>query len=249
MFDDPKDTIDSVESAEETTTDSVEELSGDDLFAFEDTDESSEESSETAEQTEEEDEQAEPKELDLHEQRRLEGFRWFIIHANTGHENKVKRNIEMGIKSNGLDDQFGEILVAEQEVVEMKNGKRVARKRKLFPSYVLVEMKMNKETQHLINEIPGVSRFIGGNQLKPQAISKEEVNQILGRMSDTEESGSLLEIPYNVGDQVQVIDGPFSDWSGIISEINQDKGKLTVMISIFGSETPVELDFLQVKEL
>jgi transcription termination/antitermination protein NusG len=249
VFDDPKDTNDSVESTEEIVTDSVEELSSDDLFAFDDTDETPQESPEAEEHEEDEGEAIEPKELDIHEQRRLEGFRWFIIHANTGHENKVKRNIEMGIKANGLDDSFGDILVAEQEVVEMKNGKRVARKRKLFPSYVLVEMKMNKETQHLINEIPGVSRFIGGNQLKPQAISQEEVNQILGKMTETEESGALLEIPYNVGDQVQVIDGPFSDWSGIINEINQDKGKLTVMVSIFGSETPVELDFLQVKEM
>ncbi len=131
----------------------------------------------------------------------------------------------------------------------MKNGRRITNKRKFFPSYVLVEMVMSKETQHFINSIPGVTRFIGGTQQRPQPISREEVDRILGRMTKTEEAGTVLEIPYQVGDSVQVIDGPFSDWVGVINEINQDKGKLRVMISIFGSETPVELDFLQVKEV
>ncbi|MCB1150539.1 transcription termination/antitermination protein NusG [bacterium] len=176
-------------------------------------------------------------------------MRWYVIHANTGHENKVKRNIEMAIKANELEDSFGEVLVATQDVTEMKNGKRVTSKRKFFPSYVLVEMIMSKETQHFINSIPGVTRFIGGTQLRPQPISREEVDRILGRMTTAEEKGTLLEIPYQVGDSVQVIDGPFTDWVGVINEINHDKGKLKVMISIFGSETPVELDFLQVKDV
>jgi transcriptional antiterminator NusG len=131
----------------------------------------------------------------------------------------------------------------------MKNGKRVTSKRKFFPSYVLVEMVMTKETQHFINSIPGVTRFIGGTQQRPQPISRDEVDRILGRMTKAEETGALLEIPFQVGDSVQVVDGPFSEWIGIINEINHDKGKLKVMISIFGSETPVELDFLQVKDV
>lgn len=185
----------------------------------------------------------------IEEEKRRKGMRWYVIHANTGHENKVKRNIEMAIKANAFEDVFGEVLVATQDVTEMKNGRRVTSKRKFFPSYVLVEMVMSKETQHFINSIPGVTRFIGGTQLKPQPISREEVDRILGRMNKTEETGTLLEIPYQVGDSVQVIDGPFSDWVGVINEINHDKGKLKVMISIFGSETPVELDFLQVKDV
>ncbi len=185
----------------------------------------------------------------LLEERRRKGMRWFVIHANTGHENKVKRNIEMAIKSNHMEDLFGEILVATQEVTEMKAGRRTTVKRKFFPSYILVEMVMNKDTQHFINSIPGVTRFIGGTQLKPQPITREEVDRILGRMSKAEEAGTVLEIPYRVGDSVQVIDGPFTDWVGVIDEINHDKGKLKVMISIFGSETPVELDFLQVKSV
>jgi transcriptional antiterminator NusG len=174
-------------------------------------------------------------------------LKWYVIHANTGHENKVKRNIEMAIKSNHMEDYFGEILVATQEVTEMKNGKRSTVRRKFFPSYVLVEMVMSKETHHFINSIPGVTRFVGGTPLKPAPITKEEVDRILGRISSPQDAKTVLEIPYEIGDSVQVIDGPFTDWIGVINEINHDKGKLKVMISIFGSETPVELDFLQVK--
>ncbi len=176
-------------------------------------------------------------------------MKWYVIHANTGHENKVKRNIEMAIKTNSMEDNFGEILVATQEVTEMKNGKRNTVKRKFFPSYILVEMIMDKDTQHFINTIPGVTRFIGGTPLKPEPITREEVDRILGRISEPEAGREVLEIPYEVGDSVQVMDGPFTEWVGVINEINHDKGKLKVMISIFGSETPVELDFLQVKPI
>jgi transcriptional antiterminator NusG len=176
-------------------------------------------------------------------------MKWFVIHANTGHENKVKRNIETAIKTQHMEEYFGEVLVATQEVVEMKNGKRSTVKRKFFPSYILVEMIMNKETQHFINSIPGVTRFIGGTVQQPQPITREEVDRILGRISAPDEVRETLEIPYEVGDSVQVMDGPFTEWTGVINEINADKGKLKVMISIFGSETPVELDFLQVKPL
>lgn len=174
-------------------------------------------------------------------------MKWYVIHANTGHENKVKRNIEMAIKSNHMEEHFGEVLVATQDVTEMKNGKRSTVKRKYFPSYILVEMDLNKESQHFINSIPGVTRFIGGTPLKPEPISREEVDRILGRISAPDEARTTLDIPYEVGDSVQVMDGPFTEWIGVINEINHDKGKLKVMISIFGSETPVELDFLQVK--
>ena len=174
-------------------------------------------------------------------------MKWYVIHANTGHENKVKRNIEMAVKSNHMENYFGEVLVATQDVTEMKNGKRSTTKRKYFPSYILVEMIMDKESQHFINSIPGVTRFIGGTPLKPEPISREEVDRILGRISAPDEARTTVDIPYDVGDSVQVMDGPFTEWIGVINEINHDKGKLKVMISIFGSETPVELDFLQVK--
>lgn len=185
--------------------------------------------------------------LERVERERRARMRWYVVHANTGHENKVKRNIEMAIKSQHMEEYFGEVLVATQEVTEMKNGKRSRVKRKFFPSYILVEMAMNEKTQHFINAIPGVTRFVGGTPQKPEPITKEEVDRILGRISAPQEAKSIVEIPYEVGDSVQVIDGPFTDWIGVINEINHDKGKLKVMISIFGSETPVELDFLQVK--
>jgi len=176
-------------------------------------------------------------------------MQWFVVHANTGHEYKVKRNIEMAIKSNHMENYFGEVLVATQEVTEMKNGKRSTVKRKFFPSYILLEMVLNKETHHFINSIPGVTRFVGGTPLKPEPITKEEADRIIGRISAPQDAKATLEIPYEVGDSVQVMDGPFTEWIGVINEINHDKGKLKVMISIFGSETPVELDFLQVKAI
>ncbi len=179
---------------------------------------------------------------------RHKGMKWYVVHANTGHENKVRRNIEQSIRANEeMQPYFGEILVVTQEVTEMRNGKRVTTKRKFFPSYILVEMVLNNETQHFIANIPGVTRFVGSGN-KPTAISDEEVDRILGRIHKTEDK-TIQEIPYQVGDAVEVIDGPFSDFNGIVNEINPDKGKLKVMVSIFGRETPVELDFLQVKSL
>jgi len=176
------------------------------------------------------------------------GMKWYVVHANTGHENKVRRNIESSIRANeDMQPYFGEVLVVTQEVTEMRNGKRVTSKRKFFPSYILVEMALNNETQHFIGNIPGVTRFVGAGN-KPTAISAEEVDRILGRIHKSEDK-TVQEIPYNVGDAVEVIDGPFSDFNGIVNEINPDKGKLKVMVSIFGRETPVELDFLQVKSI
>lgn len=173
---------------------------------------------------------------------------WYVIHANTGHENKVKRNIDQSIRSNQeMQRYFGDVLVVTQEVTEMRNGKRVTSKRKFFPSYVLVEMVLNDETLHFMNNIPGVTRFVGSGN-KPTPLSEAEVDRILGRMRKSEDK-TIQEIPFQVGDSVEVMDGPFSDFTGIVNEVNPDKGKLKVMVSIFGRETPVELDFLQVKAI
>jgi transcription termination/antitermination protein NusG len=173
-------------------------------------------------------------------------LRWYVIHANTGHENKVKRNIDQSVRSNHeMQPYFGDVLVVTQEVTEMRNGKRVTSKRKFFPSYVLVEMVLNDETLHFMNNIPGVTRFVGSGN-KPTPLPEAEVDRILGRMRKGEDK-TIHEIPFQVGDSVEVMDGPFSDFTGIVNEVNPDKGKLKVMVSIFGRETPVELDFLQVK--
>ena len=175
-------------------------------------------------------------------------LKWYVIHANTGHENKVKRNIDQSIRGNEqMQQYFGDVLVVTQEVTEMRNGKRVTSKRKFFPSYVLVEMVLNDETLHFMNNIPGVTRFVGSGN-KPTPLSEAEVDRILGRMRKSEDK-TIQEIPFQVGDSVEVMDGPFSDFTGIVNEVNPDKGKLKVMVSIFGRETPVELDFLQVKAI
>ena len=178
------------------------------------------------------------------------GMQWYVIQAMTGHENKVKRNIEQSIRaSENMSDFFGDVLVVTQDVTEMRNGKRVTTKRKLFAGYVLVEMILNDETLHFLTNVPDVrsSSFVGpGN--KPTPLSEAEVDRILGRMRKPEDK-AIQEIPFQVGDSVEVMDGPFSDFSGIVNEVNPDKGKLKVMVSIFGRETPVELDFLQVKAL
>ena len=175
------------------------------------------------------------------------GMQWYVIQAMTGHENKVKRNIEQSIRaSENMSDYFGEVLVVTQDVTEMRNGKRVTTKRKLFAGYVLVEMILNDDTLHFLTNVPDVrsSSFVGpGN--KPTPLSEPEVDRILGRMRKPEDK-AIQEIPFQVGDSVEVMDGPFSDFSGIVNEVNPDKGKLKVMVSIFGRETPVELNFDQI---
>jgi len=172
--------------------------------------------------------------------------RWYVIHTFTGHENKVKSNLERAIASAGLQSNFGEIVVATEEFAEMKGGKRTVSKRKTFPSYVLVEMDLSDETRSLVTNIPGVTRFVGTTQ-SPIPVSESEIERIKGRIEGTDEE--LREIPYHAGDHVQVIDGPFSDFTGVVDEVNPERQKLKVMVSIFGRSTPVELDFLQVKSL
>lgn len=171
--------------------------------------------------------------------------RWYVVHTYSGHENKVKTNLERTIKNAGAEGKFGQILVAMEEVAEMRDGKRVINKRKTFPSYVLVEMTLDDETRALVANVPGVTRFIGSGQ-DPVALTEGEVARILGQM-DTTRPKEPLEVPYKVGEHVKVTDGPFTDFTGVVDEINPERGKLKVMVSIFGRATPVELDFLQVK--
>ncbi len=170
---------------------------------------------------------------------------WYAIHTYSGHENKVKNNLERSVKNAGLDGDFGRILVAMEEHAEMRDGQRVVTKRKTFPSYVLVEMEMNSDTQALVSNVPGVTRFVGTGQAAIP-LSEDEVDRILGRI-DTTKPREPMEVPYKVGEHVKVTDGPFTDFTGVVDEVNGERGKLKVMVSIFGRATPVELDFLQVK--
>jgi len=174
-------------------------------------------------------------------------FQWFVIHTYSGHEERAASNIERAVTQARLNDSVPRILVPTESVAEMKNGKKTVTDRKFFPSYVLVQMEMSDETWRVVSNTPGVTRFVGVGA-KPQPISKEEIDRILGRVEGTKEKPTPT-IPYNVGEHVKVTDGPFTDFAGVVDEVYPEKGKLKVMVSIFGRATPVELDFLQVKNL
>jgi transcriptional antiterminator NusG len=171
--------------------------------------------------------------------------KWFVAHTYSGHEQKAKRYLENAVITQGLEETIGRVLVPTETVVEMKQGKRSTTVKKFLPSYILVEMVLSKETVHLVTSTPGVTSFVGASG-KPVPLKPEEVERLLkqverGRTRDYEE------VPFKNGDQVKVIDGPFTDFSGFVSEVDQERKKLKVMVSIFGRPTPVELDFLQVQ--
>ena len=170
--------------------------------------------------------------------------KWYVVHTYSGHENKVKTNLEKAIHSAGLENHFGQILVMTEEVVEMKDGKRKTSKRKTFPSYVVVEMDLNTETGFLVQNVPGVTRFVGSGQ-RPVPLKDNEVRRLLGQI-ETRTARPAPTVTFRVGDHVRITDGPFSAFTGVVDEVNNERGKVKVMVSIFGRATPVELDFLQV---
>ena len=172
-------------------------------------------------------------------------MQWFVVHTFSGHEQKAKRYLESAIVNTGQVSKFGQILVPTEEVTEMKSGKRSTSTRKFLPSYLLVEMELDKVTQDLVVSTPGITNFVGSGG-KPSPLRLDEVTRIVGQInkSRTEEVG---DIPFQAGDPVKVNDGPFADFSGTVSEVNMERRKVKVMVSIFGRPTPVELDFLQVE--
>jgi len=173
--------------------------------------------------------------------------KWYVVHTYSGHENKVKTNLERAIHSAGLDERFGQILVATEDYAEMKDGKRKISKRKTFPSYVMIEMALDDETRHLVQNVPGVTRFIGSGQ-SAVALKENEVRRILGQMEATK-TKPVPTVSFRVGEHIKIIDGPFSNFTGQVDEVNLERGKVKVMVSIFGRATPVELDFLQVQPI
>jgi transcriptional antiterminator NusG len=176
-------------------------------------------------------------------------YRWYAIQTTAGHENKVRSLIERRIKEDPRPDDTRPIrqaLVPVQEVVEIKNGTKVAVERKLFPGYVLVEMVSNQETLHTINNIQGVIKFVGTGR-EPMALRPEEVNRLLGIEAPVSEEAPREEIPFLVGQVVEITEGPFSDFSGAVEEVLRDKGKVRVMVSLFGRPTSVELDYTQLR--
>lgn len=171
--------------------------------------------------------------------------KWYAIHVLSGHEKKVKSYLESEIARLGLTEKLVQILIPAEEVTEMRDGKRRVKNKVFFPGYMLVETVLDKDTQHLILNTPGITNFVGPKN-KPQALRKEEIDRILGRVEEGT-GREVLDVPFRLGDPIKVTDGPFTDFTGFVEEINKEKKKVKVMVSIFGRSTPVELDFLQVE--
>ncbi len=172
-------------------------------------------------------------------------MKWYAVHTYSGHENKVRSYIENAKDGVGIGDRIGDVVVPTEEVVEMRDGRKTISLKKFLPSYVLVEMEMDKETVHFVTNVPGVTSFVGPGK-RPQPLRQDEVQRVLGQI-DRRQVQDEQEIPYQVGDRVKVVDGPFSDFIGLVDDINPEKSKIKVMVSIFGRNTPVELDVLQVE--
>jgi len=171
---------------------------------------------------------------------------WYVVHTQTGSEDKVKTNLENRVASDGLQDLVGKVIIPTEQVSEIRLGKKKISQRKFFPGYLLVEMDLNEQTYMFIKSIPGVTGFIGLGK-KPMPLPQEEVNNILKRTQATQVKPSP-KIIFEKGEQVRVNEGPFENFNGTIEEIHPEKGKLKVSVSIFGRSTPVELEYWQVEK-
>jgi transcriptional antiterminator NusG len=174
-------------------------------------------------------------------------LRWYIVHAYSNFEHKVKSSLEERIDMMNLGDKFGEILVPTEEVVEMKGGSKRSSERKFFPGYVLVQMEMNDETWHFVKEVPKVLGFVGGSSDNPAPISDAEAQHILQSVQEGADK-PRPKILFEPGEVVRVVDGPFKDFSGVVEKVNYEKNRLQVSVQILGRSTPVELDFVQVEK-
>ena len=174
-------------------------------------------------------------------------MRWYVVHAYSGMEKAVERNIRENIARTGMDAKFGRILVPTEEVVEMKNGQRRTAERKFFPGYVFVEMIMDDDTWHLVKHTNKVTGFVGGAKNRPAPISEAEVQKIVNQMQDGAEK-PRHKVEFMVGELVRVKEGPFTDFNGSVEEVNYEKSKVRVSVTIFGRATPVELEFGQVEK-
>ena len=171
--------------------------------------------------------------------------KWYGVHTYSGFENKVRLSLLERIKNMQLEDSFGEVLIPSETVVELKKGEKRTSSRKFFPGYILVNMELNDETWHVVKETSKVTGFVGGNN--PVAIPDEEIQKITRRIEEGAEK-PRPKVLFEVGETVRVIDGPFLNFSGVVEDVKPDKGKLRVMVSIFGRSTPVELEFMQVEK-
>lgn len=175
------------------------------------------------------------------------GLRWYVVHAYSGMEKAVERNIIERVNNAGMQDKFGRILVPTEEVVEVKNGQRRTTERKFFPGYVLVEMVMDDETWHLVKHTNKVTGFVGGAKNRPAPISEAEVQKIVAQMQQGADK-PRHKVEFVVGEYIRVKEGPFTDFNGTVEEVNYEKNKMRVSVTIFGRATPVELEFNQVEK-
>lgn len=173
--------------------------------------------------------------------------RWYVVHTYSQFEKSVQRALLERIERTGVQDLFGQILVPVEEVVELKGGQKTISERKFFPGYLLVEMEMTDETWHLVKNTPKVTGFLGGSAMKPSPITQKEVDNIMQQMQAGVEK-PRPKVLFEVGEAVRVKEGPFTDFNGMVEDVNYDKSKLRVSVTIFGRSTPVELDFGQVEK-
>jgi transcriptional antiterminator NusG len=172
---------------------------------------------------------------------------WYIIHSYSGFEKKVAETLRSRVEAAGLSEQFGEIMIPTEDVIEMRKGKKVVSSKLFYPGYVLVEMAMNNDTWHLVRSTPRVTGFVGSGQM-PSPLTSEEVDRIVHKVEVAAEHPKP-KLKYEKGENVKITDGPFKDFTGSVDEINDDRNTLRVMVTIFGRATPVELDFYQVEKL
>ena len=171
--------------------------------------------------------------------------KWYVVRTYSGHENKVKAYIENEVAQAGLTEMVGSVVVPSEKVFEVKDGKKKSKTRTFFPGYILVEAILDKTTQHIILNTPSVISFVGPRNA-PAPLQASEVRRLIGRIEERKEV-EVIEVPFRVGDAVKVMEGPFNNFSGFVQEVNEEKMKVKVMVSIFGRKTPVELDFSQVE--
>jgi transcriptional antiterminator NusG len=172
---------------------------------------------------------------------------WYIIHTYSGFERKVSESLRTRAEAFGFSEQIGQILIPEEEVVELRNGKKVTSKRLLYPGYVVVQMDMNDELWHRVKDTPRVTGFVGGGQT-PIPLSADEINKMLYRQATAADRPARPKMTFEKSEMVRIIDGPFANFTGKVDEINQERNTLRVLVTIFGRATPVELDFLQVEK-
>jgi transcriptional antiterminator NusG len=173
------------------------------------------------------------------------GKHWFVVHTYSGHEQRVKKNLEQRIKFMDAEDEISQIVIPTEEEIQVKNGQRYSVTKKILPGYVLVQMRMSDQSWGVVRNTPGVTGFVGSEN-KPAPLPEEEIGRILKQMT---EEAPKVKVGFRKGQSVRVTDGPFIDFVGVVDDISEGKGKVKVLLSLFGRETPVELDFLQVEKL